>query len=91
MLEGYVSDIRLDTPIAYLLLDDGTKDEENPYTKVNLHDGIEVKFGMETKIIVLGRTSQRDKWDPETKKTIPGVKGDVVVWAMGAMPKFMRK
>ncbi len=88
MVEAWVSDIRAGDKMPSILINDNSTPPEDPLLKVNLHDGININFGINSKVYVIGKTSQGDKYDPETKKTIKGVLGDVVIWAMGIYPKF---
>ncbi|MFZ3166341.1 MAG: hypothetical protein WA130_01915, partial [Candidatus Methanoperedens sp.] len=57
--------------------------------RVFLHDGLlPVTYGQNSKVYVIGRTSQGDKYDPETHSVLKGVPGDVTIWALGVYTKY---
>ena len=91
MVEAYVADIKGFDKMPYLLINDNTTPIDEPMMKVNLHEGIDINFGQNSKVYVIGRTSQGDKWDAETKQVLKGVPGDVVIWAMGVYARFNSK
>lgn len=91
MVEAYVSDIRGLDKTPYLLINDNTTPVDEPLTKVWLNDGIDINFGINSKVFVIGRTSQSDKWDSETKQVLKGVPGDVAIFAMGIHCKYNTK
>lgn len=88
MVEAFVSDIRGLDKTPYILIDDNTTPPDEPSLRVFLHDGIDINFGINSKIYVIGRTSQGDKWNPETQRTIQGVPGDITIWAMSVIVKY---
>lgn len=88
MVEAWVSDIRGLDKTPYLLINDNTTPTNEPLLRVFLHDDININFGINSKVYVIGRTSQSDKWDPETHQTMRGVPGDVAIWAMGVLCKY---
>ncbi|MFZ3166398.1 MAG: hypothetical protein WA130_02200, partial [Candidatus Methanoperedens sp.] len=60
--------------------------------RVFLHDGLlPVTYGQNSKVYVIGRTSQGDKYDPETHSVLKGVEGDITIWAMGVVTKYNTK
>jgi len=91
MVEAWVSDIRGLDKTPYILVNDNTKPIDEPLLRVFLHDGIDINFAKNSKVCIIGRTSQGDKWDPDTQKAIKGVLGDVTVWAMGIYTKYNTK
>jgi hypothetical protein len=88
MIEAWVSDIRGLDKTPYLLVNDNTTPVDEPLLKVWLHDGIDINFGQNSKVFIIGKTSQGDKWDAETKTALKGVPGDITVWAMSIYPKY---
>lgn len=91
MVEAFVSDIRGLDKTPQIFINDNSRPVGEPPTKVWLHDGITINFGKDSKVYVIGRTSQSDKWDSETRSVMNGVLGDVEIWAMGIYPKFSTK
>lgn len=90
MVEAWVSDIRGLDKTPYILINDNTTPINEPLLRVFLHDGIPIDFGINSKVYVIGRTSQSDKWTPEDG-VMKGVPGDVTVWAMGVYTKYNTK
>jgi hypothetical protein len=88
MVEAWVSDIKGLDKTPYILINDNTTPADEPLLKVFLHDGIDINFGINSKVFVIGKTSQGDKWDTETKSVLKGVPGDVTIWAMGVYTKY---
>ena len=91
MVEAWVSDIRGLDKTPYILVNDNTTPVDEPLLRVFLHDGIDINFGINSKVCVIGRTSQGDKWDSETNSVMKGVPGDVTIWAMGVYTKYNTK
>jgi len=91
MVEAWVSDIRGLDKTPYILVNDNTTPQDEPLLRVFLHDGIDINFGINSKVYVIGRTSQGDKWDSETNSVMKGVPGDVTIWAMGVYTKYNTK
>ncbi len=91
MVEAWVSDIRGLDKTPYILINDNTTPADEPLLRVFLHDGIDINFGINSKVYVIGRTSQGDKWDSETNQVMKGVPGDVTIWAMGVYTKYNTK
>jgi hypothetical protein len=88
MVEAYVSEIRgVNKGAPYLLINDNTGPLDN-LTKVWLHDGIYINFGQNSKVFIIGKTTQSDKYDAETKTKLKGVPGDITISAMGVYAKF---
>jgi len=85
LVEAYVSDIRGLDKRPYLLINDNTT--EAP-VQVWLNDSIDINFGINSKVFIIGKTSQGDKYDAATKTKLRGVPGDVSINAMGVVPKF---
>ena len=90
MVEAWVSDIRGLDKNPYILINDNTTPPDEPLLRVFLHDGIDINFGINSKVYVIGRTSQGDKWTPDTG-VMKGVLGDVTVWAMNVCVKYNTK
>ncbi len=91
MVEAWVSDIRGLDKTPYILINDNSTPPDEPLLRVFLHDGIDINFGINSKVYVIGRTSQGDKWDSETNSVMKGVPGDVTIWAMGVYTKYNTK
>lgn len=88
MVEARVNDIRTTEKSTHITVIDSSRDEA---LKVWLHDGLfPLNYDIESKVYIIGRTSQSDKWEPETGIQ-KGVPGDVTVFAMGVIPKFQIK
>jgi hypothetical protein len=87
MVEAWVSDIRGLDKTPFLLVNDNTTPTTEPLLKVFLHDGIDINFGINSKVYIIGKTSQGDKWTPEDG-VMKGVPGPVTVWAMGCYCKY---
>ena len=88
MVEAWVNDIRGLNKTPYIHIIDNSTPRDEPPLRVFLHDGIDINFGIDSKVYVIGKTSQGDKWDPDTQKPMKGVLGDVTIWAMGVYTKF---
>ncbi len=89
MVEAWISDIRgLDRDNPYILINDNTTPKEDPLLRVFLHDGIRINFGINSKVYVVGRTSQGDLWDADSGSVLKGVPGPVTIWAMGVYTKY---
>ncbi len=92
MVEAWISDIRgLDRDNPYILINDNTTPKEDPLLRVFLHDGIRINFGINSKVYVVGRTSQGDKWDADSGSVMKGIPGDITIWAMGIYTKYNSK
>jgi hypothetical protein len=92
MVKAWISDIRgLDKGTPYLLVNDNTIPADEDDLKVWLHDGINIDFAKNSQVYIIGRTSQSDKYDSETKTVMKGVPGDVTVWAMDVYTYYNTK
>lgn len=88
MIEAWVQEIKGLDKTPFLIVDDGSTTQEDAQLKVFLHDGIPINFGINSKVYIIGRTSQGDKYDIETKTVLKGVPGDVSIFATGIYAKF---
>lgn len=91
MVEAWVSDIRGIDKTPFILVNDNSTPADEPLLRVFLHDGIPINFGINSKVYIIGRTSQGDKWDSETQSVMKGVPGDVAIFAMGILVKYNTK
>jgi len=93
MVEAWVGDIKgLDKATPYLVIGDTSITEDDQRVRVFLHEGLlPITYGQNSKVYVIGRTSQGDKWDSETQSVMKGVPGDVTIWAMGVYTKYNTK
>lgn len=89
MVEAWVGDIKGLDKTPYLVIGDTSITDDDQRIRVFLHDGLlPVTYGQNSKVYVIGRTSQGDKWDSETQSVLKGVPGDVTIWAMGVYTKY---
>jgi hypothetical protein len=92
MIEGWVGEIKGLDKTPFLVVGDTSTVDTSQHIRVFLHDGLlPVTYAQNSKVYIIGRTSQGDKYDPETKKTVKGVLGDVTIWAMGVYAKYNAK
>lgn len=92
MIEGWVGEMKGLDKTPFLVVGDTSTVDTSQHIRVFLHDGLlPVTYAQNSKVYIIGRTSQGDKYDPDTKKTIKGVLGDVTIWAMGVYAKYNTK
>jgi len=92
MLEAWVGEIKGLDKIPFLLVGDESTTDPKQHIRVFLHEGLmPIIYAQNSKVYIIGRTSQGDKYDIETKKVLKGVLGDITVWALGVFPKYNMK
>jgi hypothetical protein len=92
MIEGWIGEIKGLDKTPFLVVGDASTPDSSQHIRVFLHDGLlPITYAQNSKVYIIGRTSQGDKYDPETKKVLKGVLGDVTIWATGVVPKYNAK
>ncbi len=92
MVEAWVGDIKGLDKTPYLVIGDTSITDDDQRVRVFLHEGLlPITYGQNSKVYVIGRTSQGDKYDSETRQVLKGVPGDVTIWAMGVYIKYNTK
>jgi hypothetical protein len=92
MIEGWIGEIKGLDKTPFLVVGDTSTTDTSQHIRVFLHEGlIPITYAQNSKVYIIGRTSQGDKYDFETKKVLKGVLGDVTIWALGVYPKYNMK